>query len=77
MPGRRTAEQPDRVLTLVARVLAKFIQDHVLRPPIRILLSLIDDSEVFPFRTLAHDITPESRLRPGLHLKEEEKEEQS
>src|SRR5207245_1585637 len=46
----RTVQKPNRVFPVVAGVETKFVQDHVLYPVPRLAVTLIDGSQVLPFR---------------------------
>lgn len=49
---------PDRVLPVVPRVGAEFVQDHLLQLPIRLATTRLDGSEILPSRSVAHRNPP-------------------
>ena len=50
LPRGRAVQKSDRIFPVVASVQAEFVQDHVFRPALRLAITLIDRSEVPPFR---------------------------
>src|SRR5207245_2804305 len=64
----RTVQKPNRVFPVVAGVETKFVQDHVLYPVPRLAVTLIDGSQVLPFRLMAHRNPPQRPSELGYIL---------
>src|SRR5262245_12946794 len=56
--GRRTIEQANRVFAMVSTIPAKLVEDGLLRSRRGSGISVMNFSQVFPFRLSAHDVTP-------------------
>src|SRR5437870_1410986 len=64
----RTVQKPNRVFPVVAGVETEFVQDHMFYPVPRLAVTLIDGSQVLPFRLMAHRNPPQKPSELGYIL---------
>src|SRR3989441_6318632 len=64
----RTVQKPNRVFPVVAGVETKFVQDHMFYHVPRLAVTLIDGSQVLPFRLMAHRNPPQKPSELGYIL---------
>src|SRR5437667_11797169 len=56
--GRRTVEQADGILPVIVRVETEFAQNHLLHLTSRLMVSRVDDLQVFPSSPVTHRSPP-------------------
>src|SRR5207253_9259911 len=64
----RAVQKPSRVFPVVAGVETVFVHDHMFYPVPRLAVTLIDGSQVLPFRLMAHRNPPQKPSELGYIL---------